>query len=196
MPFPKKYSSSSPYKNKLKVIYEKRNKFHKSRRDKFSNPFQYRRYVESWRFGYIDLLNQAQQKSIICPSGFTWGQGWGVLNKCWVGYKIAKNLEKSLENMKGFAKKIQSVQYDLGIAKTDFSHIGLPGEVLILYDKPRKGSLSDNTHAQVGVEIEFDRKEKDEWDVEILEEEINTEQVLKDIWLKDTNTKTRAEHTE
>ena len=175
-------------------------KTNKSRRDQYSTHFRYKRYIHSWRFGYIDLIDQTQQRTIVCPSGFTWGQGWGVLNKCWTGYKIAKNLEQSLENMKSFAKKIQNIQYDLGLKSTDFSHIGLPGDVLVLYDKPPKSK--SGLQGQIGVEIENDREEKDKEkkkDTDVTsdneekipdnEEEVNTEEELQDIWLKDTITK-------
>jgi len=202
MPFPKKYLYHDPKLNKLHTMY-RQTKTNKSRRDQYSTHFRYKRYIHSWRFGYIDLIDQTQQKSIVCPSGFTWGQGWGVLNKCWTGYKIAKNLEQSLEKMKSFAKKIQNIQYDLGLKSTDFSHIGLPGDILVLYDKPPKSR--NHLQGQIGVEIENNREkekknrqnsvdwegeqsEEDE-DEEPKKEEVNTEEELQDIWLKDTITK-------
>jgi len=199
MPYPKKYLYHDPKLNKLHTMY-RQTKTNKSRRDQYSTHFRYKRYIHSWRFGYIDLIDQTQQRTIVCPSGFTWGQGWGVLNKCWTGYKIAKNLEQSLENMKSFAKKIQNIQYDLGLKSTDFSHIGLPGDVLVLYDKPPKSK--SGLQGQIGVEIENDREEKDKEkkkDTDVTsdneekipdnEEEVNTEEELQDIWLKDTITK-------
>ena len=195
MPFPRRYIYNDPSTKNIQIKHYQ-TKTIKSRKDAYSTQFRYKRYIYSWRFGYVDLIDQAQQKTIICPSGYTWGQGWGVLNKCWTGYKIAKVKEQSTENMLSFAKKIQDIQYDLGIKKTDFSHIGLPGELLVLYDKPHK---EKRLPGQLGVEVE---KEEEDTDADITsdneekiphKEEVNTEEELQDIWLKDT---IKTEHTE
>lgn len=233
MPYPRKYKIvHSPDTRELGTLQNKKkgtgyheyfiqSSYYKSRKDKQSLRLPYKRYIYSWRFGYVDLIDQTQQKSIICPSGFTWGQGWGVLNKCWIGYKIAKNLEQSIENMKSFAKKIQDIQYDLGLTTSDFSHLGLPGDVLVLYDKPpNQGHITSGTHPQVGTEI-ITKKEKkkkkaesegegevpppvdedvpaaDEEIPEPDEEEINSEEYLKDLWLVDSISETKkTEQTE
>ena len=59
----------------------------------------------------------------ILPSGFFEGQIWGAVDKCWLGFKIAQ--EKEWDKTDLYAKRIQSIEKDLGKEITDFSDWGI-----------------------------------------------------------------------
>ena len=56
----------------------------------------------------------------ILPSGFFEGQMWGALEKCWIGFKIAK-AKMEFNKIDLYAKRIQRIEKDLGMEITDFS---------------------------------------------------------------------------
>jgi len=47
------------------------------------------------------------------------GQTWGALKKAWKAYKIAK-VQNDKEKMKEYAKRIQTLQKDLGLKQSKF----------------------------------------------------------------------------
>ncbi len=51
---------------------------------------------------------------------------WGVLQKSWLGYKIAKNQEDEKE-MRYYAAGIQKVQKELGLEVEMFPNLGMCG---------------------------------------------------------------------
>ncbi|HJT85660.1 MAG TPA: hypothetical protein VJ697_14355 [Nitrososphaeraceae archaeon] len=60
----------------------------------------------------------------ILPSGFFEGQMWGALDKCWIGFKIAK-AKMEFDKIDLYAKRIQRIEKDLGMEITDFSDWGI-----------------------------------------------------------------------
>ena len=60
----------------------------------------------------------------ILPSGFYEGQMRGALDKCWLGFKIAK-AKMEFDKIDLYAKRIQSIEKDLGKEITDFSDWGV-----------------------------------------------------------------------
>lgn len=52
------------------------------------------------------------------------GQGWGCLDKAWVGFRKAKRLE-NYSDMKLYASVIQRVQKELRIEISEFPELGL-----------------------------------------------------------------------
>jgi|SRR5689334_21023535 len=74
------------------------------------------------------------------PSGFTRGQGWGLLNKAWLGLKIANDREGYFERL-AWAITIQNVQTDLGIKRMSFPQLGLFGDFIFMYDKQQEEEL-------------------------------------------------------
>src|SRR3954470_701131 len=74
------------------------------------------------------------------PSGYTRGQGWGLLHKAWLGYKIANRIEGYFERL-AWAIAIQNVQTDLGIKRMSFPQLGLLGDFIFLYDKEQEEEL-------------------------------------------------------
>ncbi|MEM1994637.1 MAG: hypothetical protein QXW32_04085 [Nitrososphaerales archaeon] len=55
---------------------------------------------------------------------FTKGQTWGALKKAWKAYKIAK-VQNDKEKMKEYAKRIQTLQKELGLTVAKFPDLGL-----------------------------------------------------------------------
>ena len=60
----------------------------------------------------------------ILPSGYFESQTWGALQKCWVGFVIAKE-KMEWDKIDLYAKRIQHLEKDLGIEITDFSDWGI-----------------------------------------------------------------------
>jgi hypothetical protein len=55
---------------------------------------------------------------------FTKGQTWGALKKAWKGYKIAK-VQSDKARMAEYAKKIRTLQGELGVRQSSFPEVGL-----------------------------------------------------------------------
>ena len=60
----------------------------------------------------------------VLESGYTVGQGWGCLDKAWVGFMRARRLENNAD-MRLYASIIQKVEKDLNIPVSDFPELGL-----------------------------------------------------------------------
>jgi division protein CdvB (Snf7/Vps24/ESCRT-III family) len=55
---------------------------------------------------------------------FTKGQTWGALKKAWKAYKIAK-VQNDRTRMMEYAKRIQTLQKELGLQVAKFPDLGL-----------------------------------------------------------------------
>ncbi|MBC7091031.1 MAG: hypothetical protein QXL89_02565 [Nitrososphaeria archaeon] len=55
---------------------------------------------------------------------YTTGQTWGALKKAWKAYKIAK-VQNDREKMLEYAKRIRTLQEELGVEKAKFPDLGL-----------------------------------------------------------------------
>lgn len=55
---------------------------------------------------------------------YTTGQTWGALRRSWKGYRIAKGSEH-LEDMKKYAKQIQSLEKELNVKVSEFPRLDL-----------------------------------------------------------------------
>jgi hypothetical protein len=64
-------------------------------------------------------------------SGYSVGQTWGALKRCWRGYHIASK-DDDYELMLLYAKRIQKLQFELDIEVADFPDLGLSWEDLDL----------------------------------------------------------------
>jgi len=53
------------------------------------------------------------------------GPTWTALDKCWLGYVIAKNKEQDEDKMRLYAKRIQKLERELEIEVSEFPHLGL-----------------------------------------------------------------------
>ena len=57
---------------------------------------------------------------------FTINESWGALKRCWRGYRIAKK-DGDGKLMILYAKRIRKLQFELGIAISEFPDLGLFG---------------------------------------------------------------------
>jgi hypothetical protein len=57
-------------------------------------------------------------------SKHTTGQTWAALKKCWHAYRIAK-VRNEREKMLEYAKRIRSLEQELGVAQASFPDLGL-----------------------------------------------------------------------
>ncbi|MDG6929272.1 MAG: hypothetical protein JRN39_00665 [Nitrososphaerota archaeon] len=55
---------------------------------------------------------------------YTKGQTWGALKKAWKAYKIAK-VQNDKAKMTEYAKRIRTLQEELGVTKARFPELGL-----------------------------------------------------------------------
>jgi hypothetical protein len=60
-------------------------------------------------------------------SGHSVGQTWGALKRCWRGYHIARK-DDDYDRIELYARRIRKLQYELGIAVSEFPDIDLFGD--------------------------------------------------------------------
>ncbi len=63
-------------------------------------------------------------KSPTKTTKYTTGQTWAALKKCWHAYRIAK-VKNERDKMVEYAKKIRSLQQELGVEQASFPELGL-----------------------------------------------------------------------
>lgn len=71
----------------------------------------------------MDSMYQFVQPQSDKPN-YTAGQTWGALKKAWRGYKIAK-VQSDSSKMTEYAKKIRTLQHDLGVKQAEFPELNL-----------------------------------------------------------------------
>ena len=115
-----------------------------------------------------------------CPSGYTRGQGWGLLHKAWIGFKRANNPRngESLQDKLYWASTIQSIQTDLGIARSSFPNLSLLGDVVFLYDKEKELELQEQ-HDELWY-TDY-KKKKREYIRQIVDASMMTEKEIEEI---------------
>lgn len=60
----------------------------------------------------------------MAPDSHTKGQTWAALKKSWKAYKIAK-VKDEKANMLEYAKRIRSLQKELGVSQAKFPELNL-----------------------------------------------------------------------
>ena len=58
------------------------------------------------KVGYLDAYTYNERKLLICPSGYTFGQGMNALHKLWFAYRNSKS-ESNIAKMERYAKAIE-----------------------------------------------------------------------------------------
>ena len=107
----------------------------------------------SKRFGYLDTYTYNERKLLICPSGYTFGQGMHALHRLWFAFKISKS-EANIYKMEHYARAIQEVQEDMGLKTTSFPHLCLYGDIFTLYErKNQKAVLEDHSELKASQEL-------------------------------------------
>jgi hypothetical protein len=101
-------------------------------------------YYEIKRKG-VQISKHTGDGQILCPSGYTRGQGWAALHKAWIGYRIASSGRngEGLSDRLGWAIKIQEIQEDLLLPRSSFPQLSLIGDKLFLYDLQKQSELED-----------------------------------------------------
>lgn len=66
------------------------------------------------------MITSKERAALEIPElGCTWGQCCSSLNKCWLGFKIAKR-KGAPDDMNFYASKINNIQSLMGIPLTEF----------------------------------------------------------------------------
>ena len=94
----------------------------KSKRYRTSNNKFWRNYNKRMSLAYYKRGLKYSERTL--PSGFFEGQMRGALDKCWLGFIIAKE-KMEWDKIDRYAKRIQNIEKDLGIEITDFSDWGI-----------------------------------------------------------------------
>ena len=72
----------------------------------------------------LEHEKKGQKYYNILPSLYYENQTWGALNKCWLGFVIAKDKEE-WDKIDLYARRIQKLEKQLGREITDFSNWGI-----------------------------------------------------------------------
>ena len=102
----------------------------------------------SKRFGYLDVYTRKEQNDLICPSGYTFGQGMNKLRKLWYCYMKSK-ARSDITKMEYYARIIQKTQDDLGLKTTSFPHLGIYGDVLMFLDHKTGNPKIEIDHSEL-----------------------------------------------
>lgn len=94
----------------------------KAQRYRISNDKFWRIYGQ--RFSLKYYKRGLKYGDRLLPSGYFEGQTWGALNKCWLGFVIAKE-KLEWDKIEIYAKRIKKLERELGIEVTDFSEWGI-----------------------------------------------------------------------
>lgn len=94
---------------------------------------------------YYPLANMVPSKGhakeeLMLPCGWMLGQSWGALKKAWKGYKKAK-ADDDDTLMREYAKRIQTIETQIGIPTASFPNLGMLGDIFFLYDKDKEANL-------------------------------------------------------
>lgn len=111
-----------------------------NRRKKTSNGYEFERKPRK-----LVLSRFTGDGWMPCPSGYTRGQGWGLLHKAWIGYKRALNPRngETFQDRLRWAVTIQNIQTDLGLQRTSFPTLGLHGDYIFTYNESKQMELVD-----------------------------------------------------
>jgi hypothetical protein len=89
-------------------------------------PKKYRN--SGWRYCGVGYYRGAQYGRLLQETGYMYytTQTWRVLQKCWLGFKIAKS-QGDVKKMKYYAKGLRKAQKELGLQVDNFQNLGLYG---------------------------------------------------------------------
>jgi hypothetical protein len=86
------------------------------------------------------LVKGRARSELMLPCGWMLGQSWGALKKAWKGYKLAKyGGDEKL--MREYAKRIQTIEKQIGIPTASFPNLGMIGDLFFLYNKDKEREL-------------------------------------------------------
>jgi hypothetical protein len=138
--------SSRKASSKSRLI-KSNNKWGRSKRRHFARQNHRKKTSDQYekKFKNVQLSQFSADKWISCPSGYTRSQGWNVLSKAWLGYKIANNPRngETIQDKLFWAQMIQNIQTDLGLKRSSFPQLSLVGDVVFAYDIEKELELQD-----------------------------------------------------
>ena len=89
---------------------------------------KYRYNYDKWvkRTGWDPFYFEKKGKRYhdLLASNYYENQTFGALNKCWLGFTIAKNKDED-DKLEMYARRIQKLEKQLGREITDFSNLGI-----------------------------------------------------------------------
>jgi hypothetical protein len=91
------------------------------------NNHRYRYSFKKWinrkrKWDPVEHEKKGQKYYDIFPSLYYTNQTYGALNKCWLGFTIAK-VKNEYDKIKIYVRRIQKLEKHLGRAVTDFSNL-------------------------------------------------------------------------
>ncbi len=86
--------------------------------------YNYDKWVKQTGWNPVAHEKRGQKYYDLLPSLYYENQTYGALNKCWLGFTIAKNKHED-DRLKMYARKIQNLEKQLGREITDFSNWGI-----------------------------------------------------------------------
>ena len=92
-------------------------KYHKYR-------YNYTKWVKQTGWDPFKYENKGKKYYDLLSSDYFENQAYGALNKCWLGFTIAK-VKNEDDKLEMYARRIQKLEKQLGRAVTDFSNWGI-----------------------------------------------------------------------
>ena len=92
-------------------------KYHKYR-------YNYDKWTKQTRWDILKYEKKGKKYYDLLSSDYYENQTWGALQKCWLGFTIAKNKQED-DKLEIYARRIQKFEKQLGIKVTDFSNWGI-----------------------------------------------------------------------
>ena len=86
--------------------------------------YNYDKWTKQTRWNVLHYEKQGQKYYDLLSSDYYVNQTFGALNKCWLGFTIAKNKQED-DKLEMYARRIQKLEKQLGREVTDFSNWGI-----------------------------------------------------------------------
>lgn len=86
--------------------------------------YNYDKWVKCTKWNLFMHEKRGQKYYDILPSLYYTNQTYGALNKCWLGFTIAK-VKNEDDKLEMYARRIQKLEKQLGRDITDFSNWGI-----------------------------------------------------------------------
>lgn len=86
--------------------------------------YSFDRWLKQKRWDPLKSIRKGNRYYEILPSLYYENQAYGALNKCWLGFVIAKE-KGEYDKLEMYAKRIQKLERQLGRPITDFSNWGI-----------------------------------------------------------------------
>ena len=89
--------------------------------------YNYNKWVKQTGWNPFKFEKQGKKYYALLSSDYYENQTYGALQKCWLGFTIAKNKMED-DKLEMYARRIQKLEKQLGRTITDFSNCGVISE--------------------------------------------------------------------